>query len=112
MVEKPRWLRRVLRAVGLIGDGEMGVRGSGDFAVAVVVGTARLRASLGPRRASMLIASSLMKMDKGTVGGARRKGRNDDDAFFWWRSDQQNSISGMWVSGWDVEYITIIGPAK
>lgn len=82
MVEKPRWLRRVLRAVGLIGDGEMGVRGRGDFAVAVVVGTARLRASLGPRRASMLMAGSLVKIDKAAVGGVRRKGRNDDEGFF------------------------------
>lgn len=60
MVEKPRWLRRVLRTVGLIGEGEMGVRGRGEraavwvaAAVVLIVGTAR--ASLGrAARASML----------------------------------------------------------
>lgn len=55
-VEKPRWLRRVLRTVGLIGVGESGVRGRGDLAAAAEtvfrVGTAR--ASLGrAARASM-----------------------------------------------------------
>ena len=55
-VEKPCWLRRVLRTVGLIGDGEMGVRGRGDLAAAaetvLMVGTAR--ASFGrAARASM-----------------------------------------------------------
>ena len=61
MVEKPRWLRRVLRTVGLIGEGEMGVRGSGDLAAEaetlLMVGTAR--ASLGrvARAASMFTVS-------------------------------------------------------
>ena len=46
-MEKPRWLRRVLRTVGLIGEGEMGVRGRGDLArvAGAAVGTASI--SLG-----------------------------------------------------------------
>ena len=44
----------MLRIVGLIGDGEIGVRAIGDFIVVVVDGTDRLKASLGPRRASIL----------------------------------------------------------
>ena len=58
-VEKPRWLRRVLRTVGLIGEGEMGVGGMGDLRAGltmVVVG--RARESLGlAERASILAAS-------------------------------------------------------
>jgi len=55
-VEKPRWLSRVLRAVGLIGEGEIGVRGSGDFMLRVlVVFVGRARESLGlAARASIL----------------------------------------------------------
>ncbi len=57
-VEKPRWFIRVLRTVGLIGDGEIGVRGRGDLAKdvegMVMAGTAR--ASFGrAARASILI---------------------------------------------------------
>ena len=48
-MENPRWFRRVLRAVGLIGDGDTGVGGIGDrrarAVAAVVVG--RARASFG-----------------------------------------------------------------
>ena len=54
-MESPRWLSLVLRIVGLIGDGEIGVRAIGDFTVVVVDGTERLKASLGPRRASILM---------------------------------------------------------
>lgn len=55
-MENPRWFRRVLRAVGLIGDGDTGVGGIGDLrarvVAAVVVG--RARASFGrAARASM-----------------------------------------------------------
>lgn len=55
-MENPRWFRRVLRAVGLIGDGDTGVGGTGDrrarLVAAVVVG--RARASFGrAARASM-----------------------------------------------------------
>ena len=39
-VEKPRWLSRVLRTVGLIGEGEIGARGSGDFALEVLTESA------------------------------------------------------------------------
>ena len=39
-VENPRWLRQVLRTVGLIGDGEIGVRGSGVFALEVLAESA------------------------------------------------------------------------
>ena len=53
MVVSPRWLRRVFRTVGLIGEGEMG--GRGDLATVVAVGMVRVAiASLGPRRAIML----------------------------------------------------------
>ena len=54
-MEKPRWLRRVLRTVGLIGEGEMGVRGSGDFVrvAGAAVGTASMSLGLAAR-ASML----------------------------------------------------------
>lgn len=56
-VESPRWLSLVLRTVGLIGDGETGVRKVGDFGARLVtagaVGTES--ASLGlAARASML----------------------------------------------------------
>jgi len=43
MVLYPRWLRRVLRAVGEIGDGEMGERRG----IAMATGDGRLRESLG-----------------------------------------------------------------
>ena len=37
-IEKPCWLRRVfLRTVGLIGEGEIGVRGIGDLVVEVLM---------------------------------------------------------------------------
>ena len=58
-MEKPRWLRRVLLTVGLIGDGEMGVRGSEDLVreAGATVGTASI--SLGrAARASMLAEAS------------------------------------------------------
>ena len=61
MVEKPRWLRRVLRTVGLMGEGEMGVRGRGERAAewetaAAVLRVGTARASLGrAARASILI---------------------------------------------------------
>lgn len=41
MVEYPRWFRRVLRAVGLIGDGEMGVRGVGTEGMVRLMGDLR-----------------------------------------------------------------------
>ena len=57
MVEKPRWLRAVLRAVGLLmGDGEMG-RGKGDFGapwLAVTAGTARESLGFAARSISMV----------------------------------------------------------
>ena len=55
-MEKPRWLRQVLRTVGLIGEGEMGVRGSGDFVrvAGAAAGTASMSLGLAAR-ASMLI---------------------------------------------------------
>ena len=46
-MEKPRWFSRVLRAVGLIGDGETGVRGIGG-----------LRESEG-REAALMLRESL-----------------------------------------------------
>lgn len=62
-MEKPRWFKRVLRTVGLMGEGEMGVRGRvrgrGERAAAAVVVVLRVgtaRASLGRvARASILI---------------------------------------------------------
>ena len=52
-VEKPRWLRRVLRTVGLMGEGGMGDLRAG--LTIVVVG--RARESLGlAERASILAA--------------------------------------------------------
>jgi len=39
-VEKPRWLRPVLRTVALLGEGEIGVRGNGDLAAAVLTESA------------------------------------------------------------------------
>ena len=57
-VEKPRWLRRVFRAVGLVGVGEMGVRGMGDLTredvVVLIAGTAR--ASLGRAARASIVA--------------------------------------------------------
>ena len=63
-VENPRWLRRVLRTVGLMGEGDTGVRGRGDFSAGltlfVVVG--RARESLGlAARASILAALCAMR---------------------------------------------------
>ena len=57
MVEKPRWLRRVLRTVGLIGEGEIGVRGRGDLmrVGGAAVGTASMSLGLAAR-ASILTA--------------------------------------------------------
>ena len=54
-MEKPRWLRQVLRTVGLIGEGETGVRGSGDFVrvAGAAAGTASMSLGLAAR-ASML----------------------------------------------------------
>ena len=67
MVEKPRWLRRVLRTVGLMGEGEMGVRGRGERAADLEAATAVLmvgtaRASLGrpAARASILMVVVLV----------------------------------------------------
>ena len=55
-MEKPRWLRRVLWTVGLIGEGEMGVRGSGDFVRVAGAAAGAASMSLGlAARASMLI---------------------------------------------------------
>ena len=62
--------------MGLIGDGEIGVRGIGDFAAVVVDGTERLSASLGPRRASILIIDSWFQ----AFLGARLRGGQD---VFW-----------------------------
>ena len=57
-VENPRWLRRVLRTVGLIGEGEMDVRGRGDLRVAgAAVGTASMSLGLAAR-ASIVAAGS------------------------------------------------------
>lgn len=55
-MENPRWFSRVFRAVGLTGDGETGVGGSGDLSGRVeVVAVGRARASLGlAARASIL----------------------------------------------------------
>ena len=57
-MENPRWLRRVFLAVGLIGEGDIGVRGSGDLREReVVVAVGRARESLGfAARASILMA--------------------------------------------------------
>lgn len=55
-MENPRWFRRVLRAVGLMGDGDTGVGGIGDLSARVVAAVVegRARASLGrAARASM-----------------------------------------------------------
>lgn len=56
-VENPRWLRRVLCTVGLIGEGEMGVRGRGDLVrvAGALVGTASMSLGLAAR-ASILAA--------------------------------------------------------
>ena len=50
-MENPPWLRRVLRTVGLIGEGEMGVRGRGDLVrvAGAVVGTASMSLGLAAR---------------------------------------------------------------
>lgn len=50
-MENPRWLRPVLRTVGLIGDGKMGVRGRGDLArvAGAAVGTASMSLGLAAR---------------------------------------------------------------
>ena len=68
MVEKPRWLRRVLRTVGLMGEGEIGVRGRGERAAdleaaAAVLMVGTVRPSLG--RAAR--ASILMVMGGGMI---------------------------------------------
>lgn len=57
-MEKPRWLRQVLRTVGLIGEGEMGVRGRGDFArvVGAAVGTASMSLGLAARASILAMA--------------------------------------------------------
>ena len=49
------WLRWVLRIVGLMGEGEIGVRGRGDLEIAAgaVAGTASMSLGLAAR-ASML----------------------------------------------------------
>ena len=56
-VERPRWLSLVLRAVGLMGEGEIGVRRSGDFGARLATGaTGTARASFGlAARASILV---------------------------------------------------------
>ena len=52
---KPLWLARVFRTVGLTGDGEMGVRGSGDL-IAWLVADGTARASFGrAERESMMM---------------------------------------------------------
>lgn len=53
-VETPRWLRRVLRTVGLIGEGEMGVRGRARVAGAAV-GTASMSLGLAARASIMAV---------------------------------------------------------
>lgn len=60
-VEYPRWLRRVLRTVGLIGDGEMGVRGRGDLmrVAGAVVGTASMSLGLAARASMLIMVSEL-----------------------------------------------------
>ena len=57
-MEQPRWLRRVLRTVGLIGEGEMGVRGRGDLVAGAAVGTASMSLGLVAARASILVTVS------------------------------------------------------
>ena len=68
-MEKPRWLRRVLCTVGLIGEGEMGVRGRGDLVrvPGAVVGTASMSLGLAAR-ASMLAAALNYSDDDGDCG--------------------------------------------
>ena len=58
MVENPRWLRRVLCTVGLIGQGDIGVRGRGDLVreAGVVEGTVSMSLGL-VARASILEAN-------------------------------------------------------
>ena len=62
MVENPRWLRRVLCTVGLIGQGDIGVRGRGDLVrvAGVVVGTVSMSLGLAAR-ASILEAISQLR---------------------------------------------------
>ena len=62
-MEKPRWLRRVLRTVGLIGEGEMGVRGRGVLVrvAGAAVGTASMSLGLAAR-------ASIMTKDSGLRG--------------------------------------------
>ena len=62
-VEKPRWLSRVLRTVGLIGEGDTGVRRRGDLGAmleADAAGTARASFGLAAR-ASMSTDHWLLK---------------------------------------------------
>lgn len=60
-MEKPRWLRRVLWTVGLIGEGEMGVRGSGDFVrvVGAAAGTASMSLGLAARESMLTVVLGL-----------------------------------------------------
>lgn len=44
-MQKPRWFKRVFRAVGLTGDGETGAHGAGDREARGVVGPVAGRAS-------------------------------------------------------------------
>ena len=51
-VEAPRWLSLVFRTVGLIGDGETGVRSRGDLGARLAtgaIGTNRASLGLGAR---------------------------------------------------------------
>ena len=70
-MEKPRWLRRVLRTVGLIGEGEMGVRGSGDLVTVAggAVGTESISLGLAAR-ASMSAADLGSEKCDGSSGKA------------------------------------------
>lgn len=60
-MEKPRWLRWVLRTVGLIGEGEMGVRGRGDLvsAAGAAVGTASMSLGLAARESILVVVLGL-----------------------------------------------------
>ncbi len=60
-METPRWLRQVLRTVGLIGEGEMGVRGRGDLVrvAGAAVGTASMSLGLAARASIMAVVYRL-----------------------------------------------------
>lgn len=67
-MEKPRWLRRVLRTVGLIG--EIGVRGRGEFVrvAGAAAGTASMSLGLAARASMLTVVLGIMMI----VGEERR----------------------------------------